>query len=74
MQIPVHMQIYMQITYLYDKYDATRNIVQFDNVTGDAADTRVFWYTQPRAKSIFTDGLRVPAGYTESVLVTFPQW
>ena len=43
-------------------------------VPGDAADTRVFLYTHPGAKSIFTDGLRVPAGYTESVLVTFPQW
>ena len=43
-------------------------------VPGDAADTRVIWYTQPRAKPVFTDGLRVPAGYTESVLVTFPQW
>ena len=43
-------------------------------VPGDAADTRVIWYTHPRAKPVFTDGLRVPAGYTESVLVTFPQW
>ena len=43
-------------------------------VPGDASKTRVFWYTQPRAKSIFTDGLRVPAGYTESVLVTFPPY
>ena len=43
-------------------------------VPGDAADTRVIWYTHPRAKSVFTDGLRVLAGYTESVIITFPQW
>ena len=43
-------------------------------VPGDASKTRVIWYTHPRRKPVFTDGLRVPAGYTESVLVTFPQW
>ena len=43
-------------------------------VPGDAADTRVIWYTHPRSNPVFTDCLRVPAGYTESVLVTFPQW
>ena len=43
-------------------------------VPGDAADTRVIWYTHPGSKPVFTDCLRVPAGYTESVLVTFPQW
>ena len=43
-------------------------------VPGDDSKTRVFLYTQPRAKSIFTDGLRVPAGYTESVLLTFPPY
>ena len=40
-------------------------------VPGDDSKTLVFLYTQPRAKPIFTDGLRVPAGYTESVLLTF---
>ena len=43
-------------------------------VPGDAADTRVIWYTHPRGNPVFTDGLRVPAGYTESVLVTFPPY
>ena len=50
------------------------NQIGLTPVPGDAADTRVFWYTHPGAKPVFTDGLRVPAGYTESVLVTFPQW
>ena len=43
-------------------------------VPGDDSKTRVIWYTQPRAKPEFTDGLRVPAGYTESVLLTFPPY
>ena len=43
-------------------------------VPGDDSKTRVFLHTHPGAKSIFTDGLRVPAGYTESVLLTFPPY
>ena len=45
---------------------------KYTAVPGDAADTRVILYTHPGAKPEFTDGLRVPAGYTESVLLTFP--
>ena len=43
-------------------------------VPGDASKTRVIWYTHPRANPVFTDCLRVPAGYTESVLLTFPPY
>ena len=43
-----------------------------NGIPGDASKTRVFWYTHPRAKPVFTDYLRVPAEYTESVLLTFP--
>ena len=43
-------------------------------VPGDAADTRVIWYTHPGSKPVFADGLRVPAGYTESVLLTCPPY
>ena len=43
-------------------------------VPGDASKTRVIWYTHPGSKPVFTDGLRVPAGYTESVLLTCPPY
>ena len=62
---------------VHGRTDCGRRIVGLSRmrhaaVPGDAADTRVIWYTHPRAKPIFTDGLRVPAGYTESVILTFP--
>ena len=62
--------------YLYFSIFSTISIIVARGaaVPGDAADTWVIWYTHPRAKLIFTDGLRVPAGYTESVIVTFPRW
>ena len=41
-------------------------------VLGDATNIRVIWYPHRLAKPIFTDGLQVPAGCNESVLVTFP--
>ena len=43
-------------------------------IPGDASESRAIASSHPRAKPVFTDGLRVPAGYTESVLLTFPPY
>ena len=57
-------------TYSEARQEPTAPRTDFTPVPGDAADTRVFWYTQPRAKSIFTDGLRVPVPCTRYLLCT----